>query len=85
MDQEIPTSALEPAVRKPGSTKVRLGSAGLIGASVVTVSRGRCRRIGVLGALKWSREWPERTLCDVSKRLRFGRYRVNSGRGADVS
>jgi hypothetical protein len=38
-----------------------------------------------LGAPRWSRDWPERTLCDVSKHLRFGRYRVNSGHCADIA
>ena len=38
-----------------------------------------------LGALRWSGEWPERTLYDVSARLRFGRYQVKSGHGADIS
>jgi hypothetical protein len=44
-------------------------AARLMGASVVAVSRGRCRRIGVLGAHRWSWEWPEATrrrACDWS-------------------
>jgi hypothetical protein len=40
------------------------------------------RRMGALGAHRGSRERPERTLYDVSARLRFGRYRRPHDGGA---
>jgi hypothetical protein len=41
--------------------------------------------IGTHGAHGWTREWPERALCDVSAHLRFGCYQVKSGRGVDIA
>ena len=53
------------------------------GSQVPRWSRCPVAAVGVLvslGADKCSREWPERTLYDMSARLRLGRYQVKSGR-----
>ena len=50
------------------------------------MSRGRSSlRFGAHGAHRWTREWTERTLCEVSARLRLGRYQGKSGHMADIS
>ena len=79
VDDRMPTKDLEVEVREPS-----LGSVRATGALVRDV-RDRCRRMGALGAHRRSREQPERTLYDVSARLRFGRYQMKSGRSADIS
>jgi hypothetical protein len=53
-----------------------------MGASVVAVSRGAGALIGALGLHGRSREWPQRTLFDVSAHLRNGRYQVRSTGGS---
>jgi hypothetical protein len=79
VDDRMPTKDLEVEVREPS-----LGSVRATGALVRDV-RDRCRRMGALGAHRRSREQPERTLYDVSARLRFGRYQMKSRRSADIS
>jgi hypothetical protein len=85
VDDRLPTKDLEVEVHEPAwSTKVRLGPQEpqvLWCAMSVTA----VRRMGALGAHRRSRERPERTLHDVSARLRFGRYQMKSGRSADIS
>ena len=85
VDDRMPTKDLVVEVREPAwSHQGSLGSARATGALVRDV-RDRCSALGLLGAHRRSRERPERTLYDVSARLRFGRYQMKSGRSADIS
>ena len=56
-------------------TKVRLGSTALIGASIVAVSRGRCRRIGV--------PWGSQVFSEVAGAQCVSDL-VKSGRGGHI-
>ena len=65
VDDRMPTKDLEVEVREPAwATKVRLDV------------RDRCSAHGCTWAQRRPRERPERTLYDVSARLRFGRYQM---------
>jgi hypothetical protein len=67
------------ALKVPLSEHRRCDPRGLIGASLVAASRGRCRRIGVSWGSQVVSGMAGAYFTNVSARLRFGRYRVKSG------